>query len=177
MVILVAAASTSVLFAAFYRATQLPADHKRHHVYGDDDGEAVPAEHDDVRDRPARILIAFSSLAVFILSAWNWVTQEHASGLAIITILWVRRQSSYLLISLTRPADNHHFGLFFASSTIVSKATTLRNWSASSYYITHIVVRVGNCHIQGISKSSDKLDPNCHWSLPCLRMLFFTAAA
>lgn len=90
MVIFVAAAGTSVLFAAFYRATQLPADDdKRHHVYGDDDGEAVPAEHDDIRDRPARISIVFFSLAAFMLSAWNWATQEHLSELAIITISWV----------------------------------------------------------------------------------------
>jgi len=91
MVILVAAASTSILFAAFYRVTQRPVYHKRHHVYSDDDGDAVPAEHDETGNRTARISIAFFALISFSLSAWNWTVQKHNTELTIITIAWVCR--------------------------------------------------------------------------------------
>lgn len=96
MVILVAAASTSILLQTFYRLTQLPDSNKRQHVYDDDDGEAASTESDETRDRTARIWIAFFALATFLLSAWNWFIPEHVSGLAIITIAWVFYHSTYL---------------------------------------------------------------------------------
>jgi fatty acid desaturase len=89
MVILAATASTSIMLAAFYRVTQLPNSDKRHHIYCDNDGEALPAEQQGSRARATRILMALYALATFLLSAWNWAIQEHVSGLAIITIAWV----------------------------------------------------------------------------------------
>jgi hypothetical protein len=88
-VILAATASTSIMLAAYYRVTQQPDCNKPHHVYCDDDGEALPAGHQESRNRTTRILMALFALATFLLSACNWAIQEHVSGLAIITIAWV----------------------------------------------------------------------------------------
>lgn len=176
MVILVTAASTSILFAAFYRATQLPDYHKRHHVYNDDDGEAVPVEHDDTGERTTRILMALFALAAFILSVWNWTVQQHNAGLVVITIAWVFCQSIYLSTSLTWPVDHNHVGLLLACSAIASETTTLRHWPAYNCFVTNIVTRLGNCHFQGISTSIHILDPGYPWRLPGLHMLFFATA-
>lgn len=174
--ILVAAASTSILVAAFYRVTQRPDYHKRHHVYSDDDGEAVSVEHDETGDRTARISIAFFALAAFLLSAWNWTVQEHNAGLAIITIAWVCCQSNCLPTCLIRFADDDHLGLLLPRSTIASKTTAIRYRSAHSCFITRIVTRVGNCHFQGTSRSNRTLGPGCPWSLLGLHMLLVTTA-
>jgi hypothetical protein len=48
--------------------------------------------------------------------------------------------------------------------------------SADSGFITRIVIRVGNRHIQGLCKSIHALASSCPWNLPCLRMLFLAAA-
>lgn len=174
--ILAAAASTSILLTAFYRVTQSPDSYKRHHVYGDDDGEAVPAEYDGTRDRTARVSIAFFALAAFLLSAWNWTIHIHGSALATITVSWVCCLPSYPLAFLTRSTDDHHFGLLLACSTIASKTTTLRYWSADSGLITHFVSRVGNNYLQAILGSSYVLGSSCARTFPCLRMLFFATA-
>jgi hypothetical protein len=89
MVILAATASTSIMFAALYRTTQLPDCDKPHHVYCDNDGEALPTGHQGSRSRATRILMALSALGTCLLSAWNWAIQEHGSELAVITIAWV----------------------------------------------------------------------------------------
>ena len=176
MVILVAAASTSILFAAFYRVTQQPDYHKRHHVYSDDDGEAVFTEHDETGDRKLRVSIAFFALAAFLLSAWNWTVQEHNAELVVITIAWVCCQLNYLRTCLIRFADVNHPGLLPACSTIASKTTTLRYRPAYSCSIARIVTRLGDCNVQGISVSNQILAPSCPWSLPGLHMLFFATA-
>lgn len=176
MVILVAAASTSILFAAFYRVTQRPDYHKRHHVYSDDDGEAVSAEHDRTGDRTVRILIAFFALAAFLLSAWNWTVQQQNAGLAIITIAWVCYQSNFLSTFLIRSADDHRLGILPTCSTIDPKTTTIRCESAHSRPVTHIITGLGNCDFQGISESNRILVPGGPWSLPGSRMLLFATA-
>ena len=89
MVILVAAASTSILFAAFCRVTQPPDYHKPHHVYSDDDGEAAPVEHYETGERTTRVLMALFALVASILSVWNWTVQQHNAELVVITIAWV----------------------------------------------------------------------------------------
>ena len=101
MVLLAAAASTSIVLTAFYRATQIPDSYKRNHVYNDDDGEATaPTECEGACDRTPRILIAFFALATFLLSAWNWTLHKRDAELSIITIAWVSCPSSYLLAFL-----------------------------------------------------------------------------
>lgn len=176
MEILVAAASTSILFAAFYRATQLPDYHEKHHVYNDDDGEAVPAEYHEPADRALRIWIAFFALAAFLLSVWNWTTQEHNSGLAITTIAWVCCQSNHLLTCLTWFADDDHLGLLPPRHTITSKTTAIRYRFAYSCFVTRIVTRLGNRHFQEIPESNRTLGPGCPWSLLGLHMLLVTTA-
>jgi len=126
MVILLAGASTSIVLAAFSRLTHRPDYHKRHHVYCDDDGEALPAEHQENQDRTTRILIALSALGAFLLSVWDWAVHEHDSTLAVITIAWVCCQYSYSLTSLIASADNSCFELLLPCCTIVTEATTLR---------------------------------------------------
>ena len=109
MVILVAAAIASMIVAAFSQMAQLPDYQKRHHMYSDQDGEALSVEHQTHRDRTTRTSIALLALAAFILSVWNWTVQEHTVGLAIVTIAWVFFQLGFLSTCLTYFSDNHIF--------------------------------------------------------------------
>jgi hypothetical protein len=178
MVLLAAAASTSIVLASFYRATQLPDSHKRNHVYSDDDGEATaPAECEGNCDRTPRIFIAFFALATSLLSAWNWTLHGHDAGLSIVTIAWVSYPSRCFLTCLTNFAVDHRSGFCLACHSIVTKATTLHYRLANSCLITYIVAGVSNHHTQGIPESSHILGSSCPRSFPCLHMLFFAAAS
>lgn len=148
MGLLIAAASTSIVLAAFYRVTQLPNYHQRQHVYYDDDGEAAPAEHQENQDRTARILVVLFALATLLLSAWNWVVQGHDARLTIITISWVLCQPGRLSTCLIEFADDHCCGFFLACSTVATEATTLRYRFAGSCFITHVVARFSNHYCQ-----------------------------
>jgi hypothetical protein len=172
----VAAASTSIVLAAFYRVTQLPDYHQRHHVYCDDDGEALPTGDQEDHDRTVRILVALFTLATLLLSAWNWIVQGQDAGLAIITISWVFCQSSYLLTFLMKTADNNLCKCLLACSTVVTKATALRHRSADSCVVTSGLTRFGIYYFQGILRSIYILVSSCPWGLSCLHMLFFAAA-
>lgn len=174
--ILVAAASTSMIIAAFSGVAQLSDYQKRHHIYSDHDGEALLVEHQTHLDRTTRLSIALLALAAFILSVWNWTVQKHTAGLALVTIAWVSCHSGFLSTCLTNSADNHHFGLPLHLSTIAQNTKTLRDQSAHSCFINRIVARISNSHLQKISRTSRILAANCPWSIPSLHMLFFATA-
>lgn len=174
---LVAAASTSVVFAAFCWAVQLPKYHQRQNVYFDNDGEARPAKHQDAHDRTARILVVIFTLATLLLSAGNWIAQNRNAGLGIITIAWVLRHSRHTSTCLIESADNHRCRVLFACATVSREATTVLHRSADSCLIARIIAWPVNYYFQGISRSIHILVSSCPWHRPCLHMLFSTTAS
>jgi hypothetical protein len=172
MEMLLAAGSTSIVLAAFCWMMRLPDYHQHNHIYRDEDGEALPAKHDEERDRTVRILVVLFALATLLLSIWTWIEQGHDTNLAIIAVAWVLYQSGSCLIFLTECADNHHRKVLPACPTAITEAATLRYCLANSSLLTHVDARVSSHYIQGISRSIHVMVSSRLRSRSCFHMLF-----